>query len=312
MLDALSLDQMRMFLTVAETGSFRAAALRLGRVQSAVSHAIARLEDTLGVALFDRGGHRPVLTAEGKALLVHVRDVLLRVDALRARARGLGSGVELELSLTVDVLFPPLLLGAALAETSAAYPSVGIRLSAEALGGPVTALLDKRSQLAIVVGESFRDPRIALEALTAIDMIAVVAASHPLARAPGPLDAAALADHLQIVQFDPSPLTGQRDIGVVSPRTCRVGGQDIKHAMILAGLGWGRLPGWLAAEDLARGRLVRVGTGVLGRQARLPMEAYLGHRLDEPLGPAARSFAGALARLCAGAEATPETTKAGP
>lgn len=300
MLDALSLDQMRMFLTVAEAGSFRAAALKLDRVQSAVSHAIARLEDTLGVSLFDRSGHRPLLTAEGKALLVHVRDVLLRVDAMRARARGLSSGVELELALTVDVLFPPLLVGTALAEVSAAYPSVAIRLSAEALGGPITALLEKRSQLAIIVGESFRDPRIAMEALTSINMIAVVAASHPLARASGPLDTAALANHLQIVQFDRSPLTAERDIGVISPRTCRVGGQDIKQAMILAGLGWGRLPGWLAADDLEKGRLVRVGTGALGRRAQLPMEAYLGHRLDEPLGPAARSFATALARLCAG------------
>lgn len=300
MLDTLSLDQMRMFLTVAEAGSFRAAALKLDRVQSAVSHAIARLEDTLGVSLFDRSGHRPLLTAEGKALLVHVRDVLLRVDAMRARARGLSSGVELELALTVDVLFPPRLVGTALAEVSAAYPSVAIRLSAEALGGPITALLEKRSQLAIIVGESFRDPRIAMEALTSINMIAVVAASHPLARASGPLDTAALADHLQIVQFDRSPLTAERDIGVISPRTCRVGGQDIKQAMILAGLGWGRLPGWLAADDLEKGRLVRVGTGALGRRAQLPMEAYLGHRLDEPLGPAARSFATALARLCAG------------
>lgn len=306
MLDALSLDQMRMFLTVAEAGSFRAAALKLGRVQSAVSHAIARLEDTLGVTLFDRSGHRPVLTPEGKALLVHVRDVLLRVDAMRARARGLSGGVELELGLTVDVLFPPLLVGSALAEASEACPSVAIRLSAEALGGPITALLEKRSQLAVIVGESFRDPRIAMEALTSIDMIAVVATSHPLARASGPLDAAALADHLQIVQFDRSPLTGERDIGVISPRTCRVGGQDIKQAMILAGLGWGRLPGWLAAEDLAKGRLVRVETGALGRRAQLPMEAYLCHRLDEPLGPAACSFAAALARLCAGPQDRPE------
>lgn len=299
MLDSLSLDQMRMFLTVAEAGSFRAAAARLGRVQSAVSHAIAKLEDELGIALFDRSGHKPALTSEGQALLSNVRDVLLRVDAMRARARGLRDGVELELSLTVDVLFPPLLVGAALAEMSQTYPSVAIRLSAEALGGPITALLDKRSQLSIIVGESFRDPRIAVDALTAIEMIAVVAAAHPLARQAGPLDAAALADHLQIVQFDRSPLTDQRDIGVISPRTCRVGGQDIKHAMILAGLGWGRLPGWLAAEDLANGRLARVETGVLGRRAKLPAEAYVGHRLDAPLGPAARSFAAALARLCA-------------
>ncbi|MCA0420918.1 MAG: LysR family transcriptional regulator [Proteobacteria bacterium] len=300
MLDNLSLDQMRMFLTVCESGSFRAAAKQLGRVQSAVSHAIAKLESELGVRLFDRSSHRPEPTPEGRALLANVRDVLLRVDAMRARARGLREGVELELSLTIDVLFPPLLVGAALAEMSLAYPSVAIRLSAEALGGPITALLEERSQVSVIVGESFRDPRIAIEALTSIVMIAVAAPFHPLAQTGGRmLDAAALADHLQIVQFDRSPLTDQRDIGVISPRTCRVGGQDIKHAMILAGLGWGRLPGWLAAEDLASGRLVRVETGVLGRRGGLPAEAYIGHRLDAPLGPAARSFAAALTRRCA-------------
>ncbi len=301
MLDNLSLDQMRMFLAVCDSGSFRAAAKELARVQSAVSHAIAKLEDELGVRLFDRSGHRPVPTPEGRALLANVRDVLLRVDAMRARARGLREGVELELSLTIDVLFPPLLVGAALSDMSLAYPSVAIRLSAEALGGPITALIEQRSQVSVIVGESFRDPRIAIEALTSIEMIAVAAPFHPLAQTGDrPLDAAALADHLQIVQFDRSPLTDQRDIGVISPRTCRVGGQDIKHAMIRAGLGWGRLPGWLAEEDLASGRLVRVETGVLGRRGGLPAEAYIGHRLDAPLGPAARSFTAALKRRCAG------------
>lgn len=300
MLDNLSLDQMRMFLAVCDSGSFRAAAKELGRVQSAVSHAIAKLEDELGVRLFDRSGHRPVPTPEGRALLANVRDVLLRVDAMRARARGLREGVELELSVTIDVLFPPLLVGAALAEVSLAYPSVAIRLSAEALGGPITALIEQRSQVSVIVGESFRDPRIAIEALTSIAMIAVAAPHHPLGRTNERLlDAAALADHLQIVQFDRSPLTDQRDIGVISPWTCRVGGQDIKHAMIRAGLGWGRLPNWLAAEDLASGRLVRVETSVLGRRGGLPAEAYIGHRLDAPLGPAARTFATALKRLCA-------------
>ena len=58
MLDALTLDQMRTFVAVAEAGSFRAAAGRLSRIQSAVSHAIASLEVQLGVTLFDRSGRR--------------------------------------------------------------------------------------------------------------------------------------------------------------------------------------------------------------------------------------------------------------
>lgn len=73
---------------------------RLFRTQSAVSQAIANLEHQLRVKLFDRSGHRPVVTPEGEGLLGNAWDILLRVDAMRARARGLGDGFELELTLT--------------------------------------------------------------------------------------------------------------------------------------------------------------------------------------------------------------------
>src|SRR5690606_10345865 len=106
MLDALTLDQIRTFVTVADSGSFRSGAARLLRVQSAISHAIANLEAELGLQLFDRSGYRPVLTPEGQALLANARDILLRADAMRARARALGAGVELGLSLVADTLFP--------------------------------------------------------------------------------------------------------------------------------------------------------------------------------------------------------------
>ncbi|MEE1613683.1 LysR family transcriptional regulator [Microvirga sp. CF3016] len=297
MLDGLTLDQVRTFVTVVESGSFRSGAQRLSRVQSAVSNAIANLEMELGVSLFDRSGHRPVLTPEGQALLANARDILLRVDAMRARARGLNEGIELELSLTVDTLFPIAAVGAALTQMRAAYPSVSIRLAVEPLGGPITALIEKRSTLAILVGEDFRNPRIALEAIFPIKQVAVVAARHPLAMKRG-VDAISLpdlADHPQIVLSDPTPLSEGRDFGVLSPRTCRVSSQDAKHAMILAGLGWGRLPLWLVDHDLNEGRLVRLHTKALGRHSQVTSEAYLAYRLDEPLGPAAQAFCRSLA-----------------
>lgn len=257
MLDALTLDQLRTFATVADAGSFRAAAAKLGRVQSAVSHAIANLEAQLGVALFDRSARRPVLTAEGQALLVNARDILLRVDAMRARARGLGQQLELELSVVVDTLFPLGQISAALEAMRDRYPSVAIRLAVEPLGGPLAALLEQRATLAVMVGEGFRDPRVALQALSSTEVVAVVSARHPLAsrRRGPPLGIADLADHLQIVQSDPTPLSAGRDFGVLSPQTCRVNTQDTKYALILSGLGWGRLPRWLVERDLREGRL---------------------------------------------------------
>ena len=63
-----SLDQLKTFLTVVETGSFAAAGRKLGRATSAISYAIANLESQLGVALFDRGSTRkPVLTEADQA-----------------------------------------------------------------------------------------------------------------------------------------------------------------------------------------------------------------------------------------------------
>lgn len=296
MLDGLTLDQIRTFVTVADSGSFRAGAARLLRVQSAISHAIANLESELGLQLFDRSGYRPVLTPQGEALLAHARDILLRADAMRARARALGAGVELELALVVDTLFPLESVAQALTQTSIEFPSTSFRMESQALGGPIAALDEKRCTLAIVVGEDFRNPRLVLEAIGSIRQIAVVRSDHPLAElgSRAPLGLSDLAGHLQIVLADPTPLSEGRTFGVLSPFTCRANTQEAKAALIRAGLGWGRLPAWQVQDDLDSGRLARVAIPDLGRNSEVQSEAYLAHRLDEPLGPVAQAFRRAL------------------
>jgi DNA-binding transcriptional LysR family regulator len=129
----------------------------------------------------------------------------------------------------------------------------------------------------------------------------VAATGHPLAARcrQGPLGGAELADHLQIVLEDPTPLSAGRDFGVLSPRTWRVGDQAAKRALILAGLGWGRLPLWSIRRELAEGRLVPVPAAGLGPDGARSHHAYLAHRTDEPLGPAAQALRGALLRRAA-------------
>ncbi len=303
MLDALTLDQLRVLVAVAETGSFRAAATRIRRVQSAVSHAIATLEGQLGVDLFDRSGQRPRLTAEGLALLADAKAILLKVDSMRARAVGLGEGVELALTLAVDTLFPIAALAHALAEMRLAYPSVVVQLRSVPLGEPLAALRERRCTLAITVGEDFRDAHIELEALVPVSLVTVAAQDHALARrGPGAIDSSELAEHVQIVLEDPTRQTEGRDFGVLSPGTWRVGGQDIKQALIIAGLGWGRLPEWSVERDLAEGRLVRLDVAALGPHGKVALQAYLARRIDEPLGPAGRALRQALLLRLDGAD----------
>jgi len=299
MLDALTLDQIRMFVTVADAGSFRAGATRLLRAQSAVSHAIANLEAQLDVRLFDRSSHRPTLTAAGQALLEDARAVLLKVDFMRARARGLGEGVEIELSLVVDTLYPLPQVAAALKDLREALPSVRLRLTVEPLGGPLQALRDQRCDLAIMAGEDFLDPRIEAEALCPVHVVAVAAATHALARRRKALTSVELADHLQIVLEDPTPLSEGRDFGVLSPQTLRVGSQDAKRALILAGVGWGRLPRWTVERELAEGHLTPLAAPGLGPQGVAHVQTYLARRTDRALGVAARALREALHRQAA-------------
>ena len=82
----MELRQVRYFVAVAETGTFTAAAERLGIVQSAVSQQVARLEIALGVALFDRTRRSPVLTGAGLRFLAAARDLLAAEEAARVAA----------------------------------------------------------------------------------------------------------------------------------------------------------------------------------------------------------------------------------
>ncbi|ERM01591.1 hypothetical protein Q644_20850 [Brucella intermedia 229E] len=297
MLDALTLDQIRTFVTIADSGSFRSAAQKLSRVQSGVSATIANLEVTLGVELFDRSGYKPALTPQGKVLLGNARDIILRVDVLRAQAHGFAHGVETELAISVDTLFPMQEVARAISRMRHDYPAVAVRVWSEAMGGPLDALRTSRCALAVMVGEDFRDPRIKFEPLISISQVAVVASSHPLAlcHAGQQLELMDVADHLQIVLTDPSDISAGRDFGVVSSQTCRVNSQDTKHHLILGGAGWGgRLPHWLVERDLEQGTLVRLNVSAIGRNGEITSGAYLAHRRDEALGPAAQKLADLL------------------
>lgn len=104
MLDGVSLDQLRSFVTAVEEGSFSAASRRLGRAQSVVSDLIANLENQIGMTLFDRSGRYPKLTQAGTVLLADARSVISGVDLMKARARGIASGIEPELSVVISTL----------------------------------------------------------------------------------------------------------------------------------------------------------------------------------------------------------------
>ena len=101
-----TLEQWAVLATVVDKGGFAQAARALHRSQSAVSYAVSRLQDSIGLPLLAIDGRKSVLTPHGKTLLGRARSLLHDVDTLESLARSLKQGWEPELKLVVDVAFP--------------------------------------------------------------------------------------------------------------------------------------------------------------------------------------------------------------
>jgi DNA-binding transcriptional LysR family regulator len=141
-MDALTLDQIRVFLSVVDEGSFPKAAKSLQRAQSAVTYAIRKLEAEIGVPLFDRSAYRSVLTPAGRALLTRARRIAEEAGAFREQARGLASGLEAELSIVLDAFYPMPQIFDALRAFTEQFPTVPPRLYVASLGAAANLVTD--------------------------------------------------------------------------------------------------------------------------------------------------------------------------
>ncbi|KQQ23131.1 LysR family transcriptional regulator [Methylobacterium sp. Leaf123] len=281
-----TLDQLRVFLTVVESGSFAAAGRRLNRATSVISYAIANLELQLGLPLFDREAtRRPQLTQAGRAVLAEARTVAHSIDTLRAKVSGLLGGLEAELGFVSSVLMPGARLVDALTAFQAEFPTVSLRLNVEALGAAQLSVAEGRADLGISVELWTQDSEpLELIAVGEVEMLPVAAPNHPLAGADGLVPGAARA-HVQLVITDRTPLSQGQEFGVIADRTWRLSDLSTKHTLLLAGIGWGSMPAHMVEADIAAGRLVELNLPE-ARRRRLPLTAI--YRTDHPPGPAGR------------------------
>ncbi len=280
-----SLDQLQAFLAVVETGSFAAAARRQGRAVSAISYAIANLEAQLGLPLFDRHATRkPVLTQAGRAVLADARKVARDVDELRAKVKGLLEGLEAEVSLVVDVMFPTTRLVDALQAFQTDFPTVTLRLHVEALGAVTQLVRDGVSGVGVSGPLPVEGEDLSQIAVGTVELIPVAAPFHPLAHGRGQAPGAA-RNHTQLVLTDRSKLTEGRDFAVLGLNTWRLADLGSKHALLLAGVGWGNMPSYMVQGDIEAGRLVLLS---LPDYAGTQYAFQIIYRPEAPPGPAAQ------------------------
>jgi aminoethylphosphonate catabolism LysR family transcriptional regulator len=177
----MSYASLRAFHAVASHRSFTRAAERLGVTQPTLSAQVKALEETYGVALFDRRGRGVAVTSLGEQLLEITRRLFLleeEADELLSRARDLTTG-HLRVAAGGPYYAVPLL-----AAFGARYPGVHISLSIGNSEEVLDALLRYRADVAVI---SDLEPDARLEAMPYAEhrLVVVVPRQHPWARARG-------------------------------------------------------------------------------------------------------------------------------
>ncbi|MBP0630154.1 MULTISPECIES: LysR family transcriptional regulator [unclassified Cupriavidus] len=146
-------DQLRTFVTVADSGSLSAAAPRLFLSQSSVSEQLRKLEERAGVPLLSRGRHGAVPTPAGARLLEHARRILALNELALQELRG--HALEGELRLAVTDYFRPGEIAGMLRRLRERYPYLRLHVTVMK-----SAAIDAAAEMdAFDIGLSMRLPR---------------------------------------------------------------------------------------------------------------------------------------------------------
>jgi DNA-binding transcriptional LysR family regulator len=170
--------QLRVLVTVADTGGFSPAAARLSMSQPGVSRAVAALEAELGSTLLTRRGGRAAPTAAGERVLLHAREMLARAEAIRQEAAASTGDATGRVRLGSFASVSAQLLPGILATLRQRHPGVEVTL----FEGHDEEVLRWIRERAVDVGVVSRAaPDLEVQPLARDRLMAVLPAAHPLA-----------------------------------------------------------------------------------------------------------------------------------
>jgi DNA-binding transcriptional LysR family regulator len=176
----MDLSQLRYVVTAAEVGNFARAAEALGLNTSTISRRVGRLEDELGVTLFDRGRAGVRLTPSGRAVIVHVKRVLAELEMVKCA--GLESGTGLLGEIRLGVRMPPIgePVQSLLSTWRELHPKISLTIAELPDRDIVTALRERRLDVALLPNFMLWPHAEALP-LYRERLVAAIPSSHPLA-----------------------------------------------------------------------------------------------------------------------------------
>ncbi len=294
-----TLDQWNALVAVVEAGGYAQASARLNRTQSTVTYTIKKLEDLLGVKVFELQGRRAVLTPIGEVLYRRGRALVDEAGRLERASAELARGWEPEIRLAVDIIFPTWLLLECIAAFGEEHPDTRIELVESVLGGTEDALTEGQADIAIggvVPGGFMGDP------LMQVRFVCAAAPSHPLHNAGSALTLDDLRHHRHLVLRDSGALRS-RSSGWLNEKRWTVTSKATSIRAACMGLGYAWYPEESIREELDSGSLVPLPL-VHGRERYVML--YLVHADRDSAGPGVRRLSEILRDRVA------ETCKSGP
>lgn len=252
------LDCDRMFVAVLDTGSFAAAASRLGTSTGQASKLVSRLEADLGVQLLKRTTRALSPTEAGRAYHERIRALLEEFDALDAAVRNASGAPSGRLRITAPLTFGVSRLVPMLVPFARAFPEIHIDAS---FSDRVVGLVEEGFDMAIRIGKPGDSSLIARRLCDV--RIVIVASPQYLAANGEPQTAQDLAGHECIIDtnfrdpgnwrlrtapdgvYDSFPVTGR--ISFSNAEAC--------VAAATAGMGVARIPSFIAGDGLRDGSL---------------------------------------------------------
>ena len=258
----ITLEALQVLDAIERRGSFAAAAEELNKATSALSYTVQKLEEQLGVTLFQRSGRRSVLTQSGRLVLEEGRKILAATAFLTDQVRELETGWEPRLRIGLESIAERELFFHALATLLQDQPYLELDVQECVMNGAWEAL--ETDAVDLLVGAPSPVPQrrgIRAIALPPAGMMLVAAADHPAAELSKDPDSLTqrLSYFRRVVTHD----TAQRQ--VVRTEGLRLGRQviyvqtiDQKLQAILSGIGVSHLPAHIAQPLIEEGRLVHL------------------------------------------------------
>ena len=248
-----TLDAWEILQAVVQLGGFGPAAKKLNRSQSTISYAIGRLQEQLGVRLFEIHGRKAQLTEAGRVLLADVEPHLAGFHELEQRARVIASGGASEIRISVDSIFPDDRLFGVLAAFSRSYPHVRLKLRQGTFLSADTEFSLHNAQIC-VTGLMSRE--LLVQPILTIEVMAVVRCDHPLLSTRRELSRSDLMPHILVSIESAASGSLKQQPRLPAQHVLPVSTIESAISAVRSGLCYGWLPKYRIQSELDSGNFV--------------------------------------------------------